>query len=80
MSEEITLEQLRLLKNAKGKLVSVRVSVNDWLVQVIVDDQWTTVYHQKPPTGLPETIADSVESARQLAITRAYRRFTQTVS
>ena len=76
MSELEKLEAyVATLKNEKGKPVDYRMSFNKWIVQVILDNEWTTVYHAVPPQGTPEYIAPNLFVAKLEALQKAVEKF-----
>lgn len=76
MGELETLEAyVATLKNEKGKSVDYRMSTNSWIVQVILNNEWTTVYHSNPPNGVPEYIAPNLFMAKIEALQLAIKKF-----
>jgi len=59
----------------KKKAPSYRIAVNDWIVQTIIDDQWGTAYHSKPPQGTPDVLHTSVHAATLASIQQAIERW-----
>lgn len=47
----------------KKKRVGFRLSTNEWLCQVVVDDVWASAYFKAPPSGVPQVLYDSIEDA-----------------
>lgn len=65
---------LRELKHPKtGKPLHIRLAFNEWICQIVVENKrWSTVYHSKPPVGMPTFIAASKEIAELLTWQDAY--------
>lgn len=74
-SEELKTLIPTLVCKRKKKPVWFNFAINDWIVQVIINDAWTSVYHSKPPIGTPNFIASTVDEAANIALNRAYEKF-----
>lgn len=59
----------------KKKAPHYRIAVNDWIVQTIIEDQWGTGYHTKPPQGTPDVLHTSVYAATLASIQQAFERW-----
>ena len=65
-----------LIHPEKNKKVRVEKYMNDWLVQVIIDnDVYVNVYYANPPKGIPEFVADTIDIAWNIAMNEAYTTF-----
>lgn len=78
MNKEQLLEAISKLVDRKGRPAKFEVGHNAWLVQVILDNQWSHVYYA--PTGIkpdPEYIAESLDVAYTEALSKAYYKFLE---
>lgn len=52
--------------------VKFQLTANKWLVQVILNEEFTTVYHANPPVGIPDYKASSLSAAMSEAVAKAF--------
>lgn len=74
LDDELRAFLSNIVPPGKTKPLYFFTATNEWLAQVIVGDEWTTVYYSDPPLGKPRFKVKSKAEAVTYALNLAYTK------